>query len=114
MKSESETANVAEDVALLLRLEVGEDEVLAVDFFAGEAALLEHVGGGCVLGMADCLEALDSGLPRDVDHGLQSFSGIAQAPGILCKNIAGDGAGWGSCRRGRCFPQAIRRRRCLA
>ena len=66
----SETTDVAEDVAFLLRLEVGEDEVLAVDFFAGEAAFLEDVGGGSVLSVADCLEACDSGLPGEVDHGL--------------------------------------------
>lgn len=39
-----EAQHVAEYVALLLRLQVGEDEVLAADLFASEAALLQDVG----------------------------------------------------------------------
>ena len=40
----SELLHKCKHVALLLRLEIGEDEVLATTFFAGEAALFEDVG----------------------------------------------------------------------
>ena len=30
---------------------------------------------------------------RDLDHGLERFSGVAETPGIFGKDIAGDGAG---------------------
>jgi hypothetical protein len=39
----SKAEHVAEYVALLLWLEVGEDEVFAADLFAGETTLLEHM-----------------------------------------------------------------------
>ena len=66
----SKASCVAEDVALFLWLEVGEDEVFAVNLFARESTFFEHVGGGVVLGVADGFEALDARLPRYVDHGL--------------------------------------------
>ena len=38
-----EAPNVAEDIALFLRAQVGKDEVLAADFFASEAAFLKDM-----------------------------------------------------------------------
>ena len=43
-KRSLEGFHVAEDIALLLRLEVGKDEVLAPDLFLSEAAFFEDAG----------------------------------------------------------------------
>src|SRR5688500_4751781 len=90
-RSDVEKRGVTDNVGLRARRQVGEFSVRAQRPLTQEAAFLEHVVGGAMVGVAERVETLDAEVPRQLAHRAQRLRGIAVSPRVAREHVAGRG-----------------------
>jgi hypothetical protein len=84
----SKHARVAQDVARLARLQIGEFRVAAEHALASKPAFLENSTRGRVIGMTQRIEPLDAEIGSDANHAGQRFRRISEVPCVFGQDVA--------------------------